>query len=493
MFAKLSVIPPFFDINDHNGVFDHILGNDFDGDYTMLATLRALLFPRLPRGEYFTFNYARWSSNDFTGYNAKDIFARIGVPENNLIRFIGLSGSDENIQEKVYRALDNAKNGAVKEYGFTELKDIESHFMAKYKFNMRFFIKPEINYCAVFFESGKLNCKYFHTFVAILPRYIPNFFKDETPLTPEETNVCRMLVEKDSTDQDYIKALDVLAERINIRKLIIDKVISGFQRRIKSQQLEAEKSRFNDILRQIESTLNSYEMLLENKNDCTIRIEGLRYMLDNCLNDDELVEYFNLHKNIDLLGTDGSRIDIIIKTTLNNYDPNGYETFARSGGIYNNYYVENDTFRQSENRKLLMDNLFNENPLLKIKMIGYYRLNINGRASSSRHYEYPAKYADYIPNPHLDMHNCLGNNEPIINKCLADGDTISAVECCTASCGSVNIHETSQTFRPFMELVFNNTHKIITNSEGVDMTPVEALEWLKNRVGENNETNIPNE
>lgn len=493
MFAKLSVIPPFFDPNDHNGVFENIAGNDFDGDYTMLATLRALLFPRIPKDEYFTFNYCRWSVTEFTGYNAKDIIGRIGRPDNNLIRFVGLSGTDDSIQEKVYKALDNPKTGAVKEYGLTELVDIESHFKAKYKFNMRFYIKPEMNYCIVFFESGKLNCKYFHTFVAILPRYIPNLFKDENMLTPEETEMCRTLVEKDSTDQDYINALNGLAERMDIRKLIIDKVISGFQKRIKTQQLQVETNRFRDILNKIENTLNSYEALLESKNDCTIRIEGLKYMIDNCLSDDELVDYFNLHKNIDLLGTDGSRIDIIIKTVLNNYDPNGYETFAKSGGIYNGYFIDNATFNTMDNRKLLMDNLFNENPLLKIKMVGYYRLNINGRAASCRHYSYPSKYRDYIPNPHLDMHNCLGNNEPIINKCLADGDTISAIECCTASCGSVNIHETSQTFRPFMELVFNSTRKIIVNNEGVDMTPAEALEWLKNRTGENNEANIPNE
>lgn len=493
MFAKLSVIPPFFDVNDHNGVFDNIMGNDFDGDYTMLATLRALLFPRLAQGEVFSFFHNRWSCNDFSDYNAKDIFARIGRPEPNKIHFVGLSGTEDSIKEKVYKTLDSTKNGAVKEYDFTELKDLESHFLAKYKFNMRFYIKPEINYCVVFFESGKLNCKYFHTFVAILPRYIPNLFKDEKALTPEETTVCRQLVEKEGTDQDYINALEVLAKRMNIRKLIIDKVINGFHRRIKSQQLEAENNRFRSILNNIEDYLNRYEQLLEEKNDCTIRIEGLKHMIDNCLNDSELADYFDVHKNIDLLGTDRSYIDIIIKTVLNNYDPNGYETFAKSGGIYNSYYIENATFKELANRKLLMDNLFNENPLLKIKICGYYRLNINGRASSSRHYDYPAKYRDYMPNPHLDMHNCLGNNEPIINKCLADGDTISAVECCTASCGSVNIHETSQTFRPFMELVFNSTHKIITNDEGVDMTPVEALEWLKNKLGEHNEANIPNE
>ena len=51
-----------------------------------------------------------------------------------------------------------------------------------------------------------------------------------------------------------------------------------------------------------------------------------------------------------------------------------------------------------------------------------------------------------------------------------------------ASATAVNIHETTQTFRPFMDELFASDKKILFNTETKeDMTPRDALKWLKSR------------
>ena len=73
----------------------------------------------------------------------------------------------------------------------------------------------------------------------------------------------------------------------------------------------------------------------------------------------------------------------------------------------------------------------------------------------------------------------------MITDCLRKGDIIPAIECSMAAIGSVNIAERELTFRPFVQQILTTDKRIIVTSDGKDLTPAEALLWLRKRDKEN--------
>ena len=63
--------------------------------------------------------------------------------------------------------------------------------------------------------------------------------------------------------------------------------------------------------------------------------------------------------------------------------------------------------------------------------------------TSFKHYNFVGVSADlknYIPNPHLDNHNCFSENRTAIVTQLTNGDAIGAIECAIACAASIIIY-----------------------------------------------------
>jgi hypothetical protein len=144
--------------------------------------------------------------------------------------------------------------------------------------------------------------------------------------------------------------------------------------------------------------------------------------------------------------------------------------------------------KNRENRKLLLDNIFSDDPKLMIKMCGNYRLSMRDcRVYTSSNYDYERAdpmYKSCIPNPHLKLFDCLGGYKDKVMNAMLHRNYIGAIELCIASAGSVNLDETDQTFRPFLGWVLSSNEKILKTKGGVEMTPEEALVWLHDEVKE---------
>ena len=125
-----------------------------------------------------------------------------------------------------------------------------------------------------------------------------------------------------------------------------------------------------------------------------------------------------------------------------------------------------------------MDALFLENKF-KIKLCAVYHLDIRGTLDTTSNYHYPANCSDYLPNYHLQRHECLGDYRRVVTGYLERGDTIGAINACIASAKSININESGPTFNPFMREVFTTNARCIQMPDGTSVTPTEAFKTLK--------------
>ena len=481
MFAtSLNAIEPLAG----NRLFDRITeewvkGSSVNDDNSMLATLRCLLHPR-SEGQFNFQYYSRPLPSEVTDtheflFNATS--REFSFVPNNTFLLINTPNSAD-ITKAFIHNLTVAESNPWCEPLCKRLGAAEDYIARKIGSTVGIFVFADID--SVVILTQNLSMALYHLIQSFIPIYFPRLFK-EHPMDEEEKNMLETLTQR-SADK-YLDAIAVLAARFDFQDDVIKKELLNFEKDNRQQMLLNAESVITASRQQADEIIKQYERALEAITEATIRYEGIRYLAENTGDSSDLVDYFLKHKNLKLVGINGKRLDIIVSTFLDSFDADGYEHIKRNRDIYRHYNCNNE-FSSEDNIALFMDNIFNEDPLLKIKLCAFYRLDLAGSVSTFSDYDYKKfhEYANCIPNPHLQYHSCIGQNRPLIDKQLHESEIIGAIECCIASAMAVNIHETGPTFRPFMQSVLNSNKKIIYNTETKqDMTPKQALKWLKER------------
>ena len=206
-------------------------------------------------------------------------------------------------------------------------------------------------------------------------------------------------------------------------------------------------------------------------------------MANNTAEHTELQDYLMNNPSVGYVSLNDSKISFIVKTFLAPHHIEEWDVMSKNNRMFDKYAT--GLFRASE-IKLLLDAIFSEDRCLKLRMCAYFCMDYFGSAVGSQsRYNYVATdkaLADFIPNPHLHHHNCFGQNKEAILEQLKNGDAIGAIECSIACAQRINIHE-GMNFRPFVRELLNAEGKCIVTEDGTEMTPKEAVAYLR---GSNN-------
>lgn len=478
---RYDVIPPFTDGN--NIILPRITGTGLM-DNTILATLRALLFGRIGAEESLTVKRAEIDSTRFIGKtknsSKKTVFESfIAFKDRNILNFLCLKGSNEDA-ETVISFFDKhfAVYGSSMGWQYQELKDVETYIRGKLELPVSIWVDEGTNRALI--VINEMSLRVWHFMQTFTTRLLPGFFR-EKPKTETETALLKSLTER--TSSTYMKLMEEIASREDIRSYMTHGLLVNFerdQRKLACDRAEEKRIRAAEQLSRIN---DSYIQAVRALNEATLRYEGAKALLESQEENNELFEYFSDNRSLELISAKEGTMEIIVRTFLDIYDPDLYARFARKGDIFKHYDdVHKEVFQSEENRKLLLDHIFSANPDLRIRMCAYYRLDLNDCACYSESARtYPDSCKDYLPNPHLNFHNCLGDYRPMINESLRNGNLIAALEQCIASAKSVNLAETSMTFRPMLEMLMNWRGKVLVNRDGEAMTPEEALAWIKQK------------
>jgi len=468
-----------------NSFYDNVLssyvrGNDYGGDVTAIATLRCLLYPR--DCQDFRVLYKTPYDFDPALYqeNAERMFCRMfgestfqKIPEKHLI--IAATGRFDCYGDR----LENAKENAWKEENNVKrLETVERYMQSKTGTRCRVYIHSNLNTCVILLSC--LNHRVNHLLISFLPLYFPAIFKDK-PISAEEKSMLQGL--SYTNPDSYMEMMWKLSDQTDIQDKVLSKNLSSIQKASAQKIVKQKEAMLETCRNELESLGNRYEEMLKQLTASTIEYEGAVVMANKCGESKELVDYFKSHKNIRLISADESYMKIIITDFIDSFDVDGYEHISKNEDFFNNFHTS-ATFADNADKKLLMDGLFNEMPDLKVKSCSMFMLDLAGgvRTESGYNFSKFPECKNRVPNPHFQRHACIGNNRPLIADQLQKGEIVTALECCLASAAAVNIHETTATFRPFMEEVFNSINPILFNTvTNTDMTPEEALKWLKEK------------
>ena len=475
-------------------VFPNICGSAYGSDNSFLATLRAILAPRMTNDDKLWLDVRTKNGRSIliNDRNDSEIVAELvcehmtgGKFEDNTIFVCGLNGT-ENWNTSVIKSVDNSFAKDFK--NFQELKDIRVFVDRQINANIRFYINSEDRSVVIF--AADLNIKIWHFIQSFIPRYFPWYFEPkEKHLADYEKTLLKSLILK--TAKSYEQTIESFTLKYDFRSKKIKGLVGGLEKRSKKKQLDVVRRNIADQENKIERIMNDYTHLIQNMQDYKIRESGLMWQMEHSADDNELVDYLIHNKHINILSVSDDAIEIIIGTTIDNYDADLCERMVKNTDsfMYDGYTVTNEVFANVEARQKLIKALFGDDAILGAKVCAYYKLGLSGKVSVTQKYNYPKpEYEDFLTNPHFYFFACIGTYRSCINDALRKGDYLGAIEQCVISAQTLNMTEGSQTVAPFMGQIFNSNKAIIKMPDGTSLTPTEAYNWLVSQEQNNEET-----
>lgn len=314
------------------------------------------------------------------------------------------------------------------------------------------------------------------SFISLL---LPNYFKDK-PLNQQEISMLQGLIKPDKSlfAQGFAQIMEPY------KKDMLSETLKNCFKNAAQKRIAKAKEQYTKATQAVYKALQLYEEAIQKRDQAAVWYEGTLVKEDNEEDCKELVEHLVNRKGIHNVQFTNGVLSFTGITQLVNYEPHKWET-AKRNEILNGYSLrDGNVFKDEDNRKYFLENLFGtNNPDIRVKVCGYIELWLDRNSVHTKKED--LNESDALTNPHLRLHACFGGNEVLITDCLRKGDIIPAIECSMAAIGSVNIAERELTFRPFVQQILTTDKRIIVTSDGKDLTPAEALLWLRKRDKEN--------
>lgn len=483
---KQSVSSTMLTSDAANIFFPHITGEMYGSDHTFLATVRALVAPRMPEGESIHVSFGR---SDYNAAVVSETSARRMVEMicGNMYRGAGqiyihnLANRDEanNIAN-----IELLKRQFCEVYAGWQYHEKISNFYQK-SFKVICFIHPESKSASLFVEQ--LNLQKLHYLQMSILAFLPWYFDPEKGMSEAEMALVHSLRER--TPAKYEACIAELAKQYDFEAGRIRKLLQDFE--TKFERMECDRVR-RDITRVDNDMTNldrQYADFIKRRNDLCIRLLGLERRIEEGV-ESELMEYFLCNRKLHLENIDGTYMYFAVRDYLSYFDEDAAATYIKNRNGYF-YSCCNSSLTKDGMEKLLTAIFVDQT--IKIRFCAAYYFDMNGSVTPNSNHHFGPEFKGYRPNPHIDQYSCMGNYKPAINTALRNRDYITALEQCVASAKSLNFHD-STVMRNFIEQFTANggsSYKAIELPDGTVVSPREAVKWIEAQEAAANAAAVP--
>lgn len=472
---KANITQTPFTTDAADACFQNITGQLFGYDVSFLATLRALLAPRM--GEEDRINLVFGSSNFEAG-------ALHGVSDERAVSAICGSYYLSDRGQLIIHSLKGNQEGNEASFNAIEKKFTSVydgyHRQEKLKvfyrksFNLDCYINPELKSTIVFVEN--LDNKKMHYLQVTILAMMPWYLDQETGMTEEELALVYSM--RETSPDKYNQCLAKMAEKYDFRSGRIRQLLNGFESRFEKMECDRVQREIDTYDAKIIELNNSIGDYLRHRNDSCIRLMGLKAKIAEG-GESEIMEYFLCNRRLILERVTNTDMYFAVKDYLEYFDSDMAERIIRN---HNSFAYAYGLARRGEAgvakaEKLMTEIFVSENPRLRIRFCAAYRFALNGSVEALRNHDFGFEFDGYMPNTHINNYQCLGNYQRAINDMLRKRDYIAAVEQCVASCKSLNWGD-SAVMEGFMN-TFWNGFKCIELPDGSVVKAEQAIQWLE--------------
>ena len=453
---------------------DKISGNYYGSDVSLIATLRALIAPRMPEGDSIVVNISGFSYSkdqiDREGYRSAlpNIARYINPYEAGRLYITNLTGYDED-NEECFKVL---REQFINQFGseWKLLDDVTNLY--KKSFNVMCFVNPESKNTAIF--VGAMNNRKFHYLQCAILGMVPWYFDKEKGISDLERNLIYSLREK--TPDTYLELINEIAKQYDFETQRLRRLLGGIESRIEKKELDNLMERitsWNDRIRGLNDEIGS---CLRDINDANIRVLGLRMSIENKKEESEIFQYFLCNKHLYLENVQENYIYFDVKDYLTFFDEDLVKRVLDNDCSYAYSYIRYAGISKEEMKQTMAAIFIDQE--IKIKTCASYRFDMRGNVRAQSNHSFPQDFHGYMPNIHINNYSCMGGYERVINNCLRESNYIGAFEQCVASCKSLNWGD-STVMDTFFKTVCQSTAKYYELPDGTCVSFKDAVKWVK--------------
>ena len=464
-----------------NTIMANISGDRFMGDCSFVATLRALLFNRIPKDERINFKISRsdYSSSDVESTRKRDMVRNICNHNNQIGQQGGFALHYFN--NMTQKANQDSFAVVVEEFenvnpGYKKLEKITEFY--RKAFPVACFLNEELKSIALFVEQ--MDYRRFHYLQCAIFPMVPWYFDPKAGVAELEMALVKSLME--NTPDAYRDCIAKIYETFDFRSEVIRKKLAGFELRFIKDALAASEGQYHDITNRIADFNRRLGEELAKMTDLNFRIAGMRQKLEEGDGDDsEIMDYFLRNKNLTLIDSNGANVDFIVRAKLEYFDPEAAENAINNA--HSLLYTRGRNVNAAD-RKMLYKAIFIDNTI-SINVCAAFQLSINGGVNTRGHYSFGEEFNNCMPHPHIDEYNCMGDYVRIVNELMQRHDYIMALEQCIASARSLNFGD-GTVLGHFVNTLFDNSsrNRCLELPDGKVVNPSDAIKWLNEQKAE---------
>lgn len=475
MFRNLISQMPLTDDFANDFFEGKIWGDSYNGDTTLIATLRALVYPRMGPGDSIRVIY-RTLRSSFPG-GARNPLEAIDVSAGdeyaNSLTIVNVCSSNDTDRSGWFGAFP--KSFVEKNPGWVRIEKVTNLFARV--FSVDCYVNEEYRQSVVF--ADMIDARKFHYIQCGVLGFVPWYFDPSKGVSELEMNLCKALREK--TSEQYEACIAKIAEQYNLSELRLRKMLDGFELRYERMELERTNQVISEKILKINEMQARISAVLKEKNDLEIRALGLSKRISDGGEDSDILELFLGNPRLLLRKVTDASMVFVAREELAIFNEETARMLIDNKDSYL-YHPDTDGSRiiPYEDMKRFAEAVFIDQRV-KIRMCAAYQFDLNGGVAALGGYEYPSECSGYLPNPHIHHYSCLGSYSRYINELLSKRDYIGAICQCIASARSVNLSE-GPTMIKFMRSLYGvngNPGKIVILPDGSEATVKDACEWLR--------------
>lgn len=458
--------------------FQHITGNKYMQDDSLLCVARAILPPRMQEGDHVNFYYQpkhiqrdavfEGGSEEIEAY----ISSEIDLSAENLVTIYYFVGARRSDSAPYMDAIQ--EHFAAKHRGWAENEKVRVAYGGM--FPILSFANTSKRSVVLFMGEADLKRQRF-AIQGVFSSMSWYFNAEEHPLTDDERELLTCIISnepEDVSEQKFYVAIDRIAAQYDFEKIRVGRMLDGFEARYERRAIEAAKraierndARIDDFNRQIHDELVA-------RRDNAIRLSGLEMRLQEIGEASAIRDLFMNNPRLYLEEVSDGVIIFSVKTELEYYDVEYLERCINNNRSW--VYIGGDI--DSNDMVKLLRAVFVDNTI-KLQVCGGYQLDMSGSVAGLSNHDFPAGISkDFMPNTHINNYHCLGSHTEAINLCLRNGDYIGAIMQCIASCQSLNFAD-STVMDKFMRYLYTNRYSGFRLPDGRVVKPSVAIQWLK--------------
>lgn len=463
-----------------NTLMSNISGDRFMGDCSFVATLRALLFNRIPRDEEINFRISRsdYSVSDVEHARKRDMVKNICNHNNQIGKQGGFALHYFN--NMTQKANQDCFAVIVEEFentypGYKKLDKITEFY--RKAFPVVCFLNTELKSIALFIEQ--MDYRRFHYLQCAIFPMVPWYFDPKAGVSDLEMSLVKSLME--NTPDAYRDCIAKICETFDFRSEVIKSKLAGFELRFIKDALAASEGQYRDIADRIADFNRRLGEELQKMNDLNFRISGMRQKLEEGDEESEIMDYFLRNKNLTLIDSNGAQIDFIVRAKLEYYDPEMAESAINNK--HSLLYTRGNYFG-IDDRERLYKAIFVDN-IISVNVCAAFQLSINGGVVTRGGYHFGEEFNNCMPHPHIDQYNCMGDYVRIVNELMQRHDYIMALEQCIASARSLNFAD-GTVLSHFISTLFDggSRSRCLELPDGRVVKPEDAVKWLNEQKAE---------